>query len=68
MAILRGTYYFDNIAGNYLIAKSSAGITKADGCKISNGQITRYVTQSELLTQIEINYKHHTETCKKHIC
>lgn len=54
MAILRGTYYFNNVAGNYLIAKSSAGITKADGCKISNGQITRYVTESELLTPIEI--------------
>lgn len=58
MAILRGTYYFDNIAGNYLIAKSSAGITKADGCKISNGQITRYVTESELLTPIEITLEY----------
>lgn len=58
MAILKGTYYFDNIAGNYLIAKSSAGITKADGCKISNGQITRYVTESELLTPIEITLEY----------
>lgn len=58
MAILRGTYYFDSVAGNYLIAKSSAGITKADGCKISNGQITRYVTESELLTPIEITLEY----------
>ena len=58
MAILRGTYYFNSVAGNYLIAKNAAGITKADGCKISNGQITRYVTESELLTPIEIEFEY----------
>lgn len=58
MAKLICTYYFNNIAGNYLIAKNAAGITKADGCNISNGQITRYVTESELLTPIEITLEY----------